>query len=69
MIVERVKAGLKRAKAQGKVLGRPRIARAAEAHIVHLRQTQRLGIRAIARMLGVGNCTVQRVPREASGPT
>lgn len=61
MIVERVKAGLKRAKAEGKVLGRPRIDPAVEAQIVHLRDTQRLGMRAIARKLHVGNCTVQRV--------
>ncbi|CUS32244.1 Site-specific recombinase, DNA invertase Pin [Candidatus Nitrospira nitrosa] len=61
MIVERVKAGLKRAKAQGKTLGRPRIDPAVEAQIVHLRDSQRLGMRAIARTLHVGNCTVQRV--------
>ncbi len=65
MIVERVKAGLKRAKAQGKVLGRPRIDQAVEAQIVHLRESQGLGMRAIARTLGVGNCTVQRVLAEA----
>lgn len=67
MIVERVKAGLKRAKAQGKVLGRPRISPAVESQIISLRGTQRLGMRAIARALGVGNCTVQRVIKEAGG--
>lgn len=56
-----IRAGLKRAKAQGKVLGRPRIDPAVEAQIVSLRKTQRLGMRAIARALKVGNCTVQRV--------
>lgn len=61
MIVERVKAGLKRAKAQGKILGRPRIDSAVESQILHLRNTQLLGMRAIARKLHVGNCTVQRV--------
>ena len=66
MIVERVKAGLKRAKAQGKVLGRPRISPAVESQIISLRGTQ-LGMRAIARALGVGNCTVQRVIKEAGG--
>ncbi|CUS37546.1 recombinase family protein [Candidatus Nitrospira nitrificans] len=67
MIVERVKAGLKRAKAQGKVLGRPRIAPAVESQILALRKAKRLGMRAIARALGVGNCTVQRVLKEAGG--
>ncbi len=67
MIVERVRAGLKRAKAEGKILGRPRINPAVESQIVAMRQTQRLGMRAIARALGVGNCTVQRVLKEAGG--
>ncbi|MEK6804651.1 MAG: recombinase family protein [Nitrospirota bacterium] len=60
MIVERVKAGLKRAKAEGKVLGRPRVSTAVEAKVVALRKQGR-GMRAIARELGIGNCTVQRI--------
>lgn len=61
MIVERVKAGLRRAKAEGKQLGRPRITSAVEAQIVYLRETRRMGMRAIARELRVGHCTVSRV--------
>lgn len=64
MIVERVKAGLKRAKAQGKTLGRPRIDSDVEAKVLALRKQQR-GMRAIAKELGIGNCTVQRVLSEA----
>ena len=60
MIVERVKAGLKRAKAEGKVLGRPRVSVAVEAKVMVLRKQGR-GMRAIARELGIGNCTVQRI--------
>ena len=60
MIVERVKAGLKRARAEGKVLGRPRVSTAVEAKVVALRKQGR-GMRAIARELGIGNCTVQRI--------
>ena len=60
MIVERVKAGLKRAKAEGKTLGRPRVSAAVEAQVVALRKQGR-GMRAIARELGIGNCTVQRI--------
>jgi DNA invertase Pin-like site-specific DNA recombinase len=60
MIVERVKAGLKHAKAEGKVLGRPRVSAAVEAKVVALRKQGR-GMRAIARELGIGNCTVQRI--------
>ena len=60
MIVERVKAGLKRAIAEGKVLGRPRVDEAVEASVLALRRKGR-GMRAIARELGIGNCTVQRI--------
>ena len=60
MIVERVKAGLKRAKAEGKVLGRPRVSSMVEAKVRALRKAGK-GMRAIARELGIGNCTVQRI--------
>jgi DNA invertase Pin-like site-specific DNA recombinase len=67
MIRQRVHAGLKRAVAQGKQLGRPRIDTALEKRI----QTQlRLGkgILKVARGLGVGSGTVQRVRQEMHGP-
>lgn len=60
MIVERVKAGLKRAKAEGKVLGRPRVSASIEAKVHMLRGNGR-GMRSIASELGIGNCTVQRI--------
>jgi DNA invertase Pin-like site-specific DNA recombinase len=60
MIVERVKAGLKRARAEGKVLGRPRVGPAVEAKVKALRKQGR-GMQAIARELGIGNCTVARI--------
>jgi DNA invertase Pin-like site-specific DNA recombinase len=60
MIVERVKAGLKRARAEGKVLGRPRVGAGVEAKVLALRSHGK-GMRAIARELGIGNCTVQRI--------
>ena len=60
MIVERVKAGLKRARAEGKVFGRPRVSAEVEAKVMALRKEGR-GMRAIARELGIGNCTVQRI--------
>jgi DNA invertase Pin-like site-specific DNA recombinase len=63
MIVERVKAGLKRAKAQGKILGRPRVGPVVETKVLTLR-TRGRGMRAIARELKIGNCTVQRILAE-----
>jgi DNA invertase Pin-like site-specific DNA recombinase len=60
MIVERVKSGLNRAKAEGKRLGRPRVGAVVEAKVLALRRKGD-GIRKIARTLGIGNCTVQRI--------
>ena len=60
MIQERVKAGLARARAQGKVLGRPRVSARIEASVRSLRAKGR-GIHAIAREAGIGVGTVQRI--------
>jgi len=64
MIRERVKAGLGRARERGTRLGRPPVGAEVEARILELRGEQ-LGKRKIARALGVGMSTVQRVLRSA----
>jgi len=64
MIQERVKAGLKRAVAQGKKLGRPRVAASIERK-VRTHRTKGMGIKAIARKLGIGTGTVQRIVKAA----
>jgi DNA invertase Pin-like site-specific DNA recombinase len=63
MIVERVQAGLRRARADGKRLGRPRVAAKIEQAIRHELMKGR-GIRAVARHVGVGTGTVQRIKGE-----
>lgn len=63
MIQERVKAGLERARTQGKTLGRPRTPIDVERKIQTARQ-QGKGIKKIARELGIGVSTVQRVVNE-----
>lgn len=63
MIQERVNAGLKRAKAQGKKLGRPRVDPLVEALIKERRQDG-AGILRIAKEIGVGTSVVQRVIAE-----
>jgi DNA invertase Pin-like site-specific DNA recombinase len=63
MIVERVQAGLRRALAQGKRLGRPRVGEEVEAAIRRELAKSR-GIHAVARAIGVGAGTVQRVRGE-----
>lgn len=61
MIQERVKAGLARARAQGKKLGRPKsITSETEAAILYAR-SQGKGIRKIAKEIGVGVGTVQSI--------
>jgi len=67
MIRQRVLAGLKRAVAQGKTLGRPKVDAAIERRIqAQLRAGK--GMRKTARECGVGTGTVQRVKQEMKGP-
>lgn len=63
MIQERVRAGLQRAKASGKTLGRPKVAREVEQKIRAYRE-QGTGIKKTASELGVSVSVVQRVDRE-----
>jgi DNA invertase Pin-like site-specific DNA recombinase len=67
MIRQRINAGLKRAVEAGKTLGRPRTSDKVEKRIQeHLRAGK--GINKVARELGVGTGTVQRIAREMDGP-
>jgi DNA invertase Pin-like site-specific DNA recombinase len=72
IIVERVKSGLKRAKAQGKRLGRPRKDDPALVADIERLRAEGIGINRVARMLGVGSSYVQRIIAEqharSSGP-
>ena len=65
MIQERVRAGLKRAREEGKTLGRPRVSEKTERAVqAALANKNRLGVRKIAAALGVAVGTVQRISRE-----
>ncbi len=59
LIVDRVRAGLARARAQGKHLGRPRVHQVDVTEALELR-AQGLSLRATARALGVPHMAVQR---------
>jgi DNA invertase Pin-like site-specific DNA recombinase len=63
IIQERVRAGLRRARDEGKQLGRPKIAPALEKRIEGLLRGGK-GMLAIAKDVGVGSGTVQRIARE-----
>ena len=60
MIRERVNAGLARAKAEGKRLGRPTLPEATKAEVLRLR-AEGVSMRGIAQRLDIGVSTVQRV--------
>ena len=71
MIQERVRAGLRRAKDEGKQLGRPRIAADLEKRILEaLKARDRTGegVRKIAERFGVNPSTVQRISRPFDVP-
>jgi DNA invertase Pin-like site-specific DNA recombinase len=59
LIRERVRAGLRNARAKGKLIGRPRV-KADVAHILDLR-AQGLSWLAIGEKLGLGEGTVRRL--------
>jgi DNA invertase Pin-like site-specific DNA recombinase len=67
MIRQRIHAGLKRAVEAGKTLGRPRISAAVEKRIQN-RLRAGMGIIKVAREVGVGNGTVQRIKQEMERP-
>jgi len=62
-IRQRVKAGLKRAVAQGVKLGRPKIDSAAERK-VRKQLAKGVGILKVAKSLGIGTGTAQRIAKE-----
>ena len=60
MIQERVRAGLARARAQGRKLGRPMVSAETVAAVRAIRATGK-GMLSIAKQLGIGTATVQRI--------
>jgi DNA invertase Pin-like site-specific DNA recombinase len=64
MIQERVRAGLERAREQGRVLGRPKVSTRTES-LIRQKRKQGMGILKIAREVGVGTSVVQRVLKTA----
>jgi len=62
LIVERVKAGLRNAKAKGKRLGRPK--RVVDARRVAVLRAQGAGWKRIAAEMGIGVGTLYRLARE-----
>ena len=66
MIRQRIRAGLKRAVAQGVKLGRPKLDSTTERK-VRKQLAKGVGILKVAKSLGIGTGTVQRIANELSG--
>jgi len=64
IIAERVKAGLRRARENGKKLGRPRVA--VDTEKIHRLRSKGLSLRAIAKETGVSRTTVSDVLSSSS---
>jgi DNA invertase Pin-like site-specific DNA recombinase len=66
MIVERVNAGLARARAQGKTLGRPSALTPAKERQVRKLLANKVGVVKVGKAVGVGTGTVQRIKADMS---
>jgi len=65
LLIERTQAGLKRAKAQGKTLGRPARLSPSQQSAIRARRANGASLGALAREYGVSRSAIQRVERRA----
>ena len=63
LLVERTRAGLDRAKAQGKKLGRPSLLTNDQQHEVKLKRAEGLSLAALAKEFGVSRSAIHRIER------
>jgi len=61
LLVERTQAGLARAKAEGKNLGRPRSLTAEQQHVVKQRRAQGASLGSLAKLYAVSRSAIQRI--------
>ena len=65
LLIERTQAGLKRAKAEGKVLGRPSALSEKQRIEIRARRTEGCSLGVLAKEYGVSRSAIQRVDRPA----
>ena len=63
LLIERTQAGLKRAKAQGKKLGRPRSLTSDQQEKIRSRRKEGASLGVLAKEFGVSRSAIQRVSR------
>lgn len=61
LLVERTRAGLKRARAEGKVLGRPSALSNEQQELVRVQRAEGISLGALAKQFGVSRAAIQRV--------
>lgn len=65
LLIERTQAGLSRAKAEGKALGRPSALTVAQQQAVLASRSQGVSLGVLAKQYGVSRAAIQRVERRA----
>ncbi len=65
LLIERTQAGLTRAKAEGKVLGRPSVLSREQQETVRARRTAGVSLGVLAKEFGVSRAAIQRVQKRA----
>ena len=63
LLIERTQSGLKRAKEQGRVLGRPSKLTASDKHDIMSKRAEGMSLGALAKTYGVTRSAIQRVER------
>jgi putative DNA-invertase from lambdoid prophage Rac len=66
LIVERTQAGLKRAKAEGKALGRPASLTTEQQEVVRRRRAEGVSLGMLAKEYGVSRAAIQRAEKRAA---
>lgn len=66
LLIERTQAGLKRAKAQGKALGRPQSLNASQQEEILAARKEGISLGVLAAKYGVSRAAIQRVEKRAS---
>lgn len=66
LLIERTMAGLKRAKAEGKRLGRPAKLSMADRNVIRLRRSDGVSLLSLAKEFGVSKSAIQRVEKAAA---
>ena len=67
LLIERTQAGLRRAKAAGKVLGRPSALSAVQQATVREKRTQGVSLGVLAWEMGVSRAAIQRAVKRIAG--